>query len=128
MYGLILSLHIIVCLILVVIVLLHGSKDAGLGNTFGGGGQSLFGVRGPASFLSKLVAGAAGIFMVTSLVLSVISNRSILSSRLPDEVGSNKPVTNTTTQTQEKVLPVSPKTNVPIKVEIPAAANPEPPQ
>ena len=75
--------HIIVAVALVLIVLLQAGKGAGIGAAFGGSSQTLFGARGPTSFLSKLTAGAAVLFMVTSLLLTYIGSRSTGSSIVP---------------------------------------------
>ena len=58
---LIVTVHIIVALALILIVLLQVGKGGSLGAAFGGGGssQTLFGSRGPATFLSQLTAVAA---------------------------------------------------------------------
>lgn len=69
-------LHIIVCLFLVIVVLLQSGKAADLAGAFGGmGSQTAFGPRGAATVLSKATAIAAGVFMLTSLTLSVASTR-----------------------------------------------------
>lgn len=81
MYTLIAIIHIIVCLILMAVVLLQAGKGAEMGAAFGGSSQTIFGSRGAATFLSKLTVGAAILFMVTSLSLSILSReRSIASS------------------------------------------------
>ncbi len=67
-------LHIVVAIALILIVLLQAGKGAGIGAAFGGASQTVFGPRGPGSFLGKLTTAAAGIFMVTSLVLAVFSS------------------------------------------------------
>lgn len=70
---LILTLHILICIFLVVVILLQAGKGADIGATFGAGGsQSLFGARGAATFLSKLTTVAAILFLVTSLSLTGI--------------------------------------------------------
>ena len=70
------TLHIIVCFILVLVVLLQSGKGADLAGAFGGGStQTAFGSRGPASFLSKMTTIAAVVFMLTSIGLSMISTR-----------------------------------------------------
>src|SRR3989304_5686490 len=74
MYTLIVILHIIVSLALILIILLQTGKGADIGAVFGGGSsQTLFGSSGPTSFLSKLTAAAAVIFMITSLFLAYFS-------------------------------------------------------
>ena len=66
--------HIIVSAILVLTVLLQTGKRADLAGAFGGGGsQTAFGARGVATILSKITTGAAVLFMVTSLTLSILS-------------------------------------------------------
>jgi preprotein translocase subunit SecG len=68
--------HVIVCVFLVIVVLLQSGKAADLAGAFGGmGSQTAFGPRGSATVLSKATTLAAGLFMVTSLVLAVASTR-----------------------------------------------------
>lgn len=75
-YYLVSTLHVIVCFILILVVLLQSGKGADLAGAFGGGGtQTAFGSRGPASFLSKLTTGAAIVFMLTCIGLSMIGNK-----------------------------------------------------
>lgn len=74
LYYSIATLHVIVCVILVLVVLLQSGKGADLAGAFGGGAtQTAFGSRGPASFLSKMTTIAAIIFMMTSIGLSMIT-------------------------------------------------------
>ncbi len=64
-------LHVLVCVFLILVILLQAGKDAGMGLAFGSGGSgTVFGGRGAGSFLGKVTAACAGIFFVTSLVLS----------------------------------------------------------
>jgi preprotein translocase subunit SecG len=69
--------HVAVAVALILIVLLQAGKGAGIGAAFGGASQTVFGPRGPGNFLSKLTTAAAGIFMVTSLVLAIFSSQYI---------------------------------------------------
>ena len=74
-------LHILTSIALVAIVLLQHGKGADMGATFGGGAsQTVFGSRGAGNFLTKLTAGAAILFMVTSLTLSYWGTSQIGSS------------------------------------------------
>ena len=78
LYYAIVTVHIIVCVILVLVVLLQSGKGADLAGAFGGGAtQTAFGSRGPASFLSKMTTIAAVLFMMTCLGLSMMSTRTI---------------------------------------------------
>jgi len=66
--------HIAVAVFLILVVLLQTGKRADLAGAFGGGGsQTAFGARGAATLLSRLTAWSAGIFMVTSLLLSLLA-------------------------------------------------------
>lgn len=74
MYTLVVILHIVVSVALILIILLQTGKGADIGAVFGGGSsQTLFGSSGPTSFLSKMTAAAAVIFMLTSLFLAYFS-------------------------------------------------------
>ena len=69
-------IHVAVCLILIVVVLLQSGKAADLAGAFGGmGSQATFGPRGTATLLSKATTGAAILFMITSLSLSIVGTR-----------------------------------------------------
>lgn len=64
--------HILISIVLVLVVLLQSGRGAELGAAFGGIGQATFG-RGQSTFISKLTAVLAVIFMVTSLSLSLLA-------------------------------------------------------
>ncbi len=77
-------LHVLVSLFLILFVLLQPGARGGVGAAFGGaGGQTVFGGRGANTFLAKLTAGAAVIFMLTSITLSFFgsSSTSVMSGR-----------------------------------------------
>ncbi len=82
MYTFALIIHLIVCLFLIFVILIQSSKGAEMGAAFGGSSQTLFGSRGAATVLSKVTTIAAIVFMLTSLLLAVISVRkeSVMSS------------------------------------------------
>ena len=68
--------HVLACLILIVVVLLQRGKGAEIGAVFGGGASStVFGSRGAGNFFTKLTAGAAVVFMATSLFLAYSATR-----------------------------------------------------
>lgn len=68
-----LILHVAAAIFLILVVLLQTGKGAALGAAFGGSSDTLFGSRGPASFLSKITTAAAVIFMTSSFALSMLS-------------------------------------------------------
>ena len=83
MYTLIVVIHVLVSVILIMVVLLQSGKGAGMGAAFGGGSQTLFGARGQTTFMHKLTAGMAILFMTLSVVLATLSASS--QSALEDE-------------------------------------------
>lgn len=65
--------HVLVCWFLILVVLAQTGKGQDLASAFGGtGSQTAFGARGTATLLSKITAGSAILFMVTSLSLSYL--------------------------------------------------------
>jgi preprotein translocase subunit SecG len=71
------TVHVIVCIFLILVILLQAGKGGGMGAAFGGGGaQTVFGGRGAQTFLGKITAGGAAVFMLTSLTLAYQSSRS----------------------------------------------------
>src|SRR5438132_39963 len=73
MYTLAVVVHVIVCFLMIAAILLQAGKGAEIGAAFGGSSQTVFGSRGPGTFLSKVTVVAAIIFMLTSLGLAVLS-------------------------------------------------------
>jgi preprotein translocase subunit SecG len=77
MVYLVTTLHVIICFFLIIVVLLQSGKAADLAGAFGGmGSQTVFGPRGTATVLSKATTIAAALFMVTSLTLAILADRS----------------------------------------------------
>ena len=74
-YGIILGVHVLVCILLVLVVLMQSSKGGGLaGGAFGGGAETtVFGGRGAATVLSKATTVFGFAFMFTSLTLTLMS-------------------------------------------------------
>lgn len=70
MQSLILVIHVLACFILVGVILLQAGKGAGMGASFGGGANTLFGARGPATFFQKFTTIVALIFLTTSMSLA----------------------------------------------------------
>ncbi len=68
-------LHFTICFFLITFILLQAGKGADIGATFGGASQTVFGGRGPATFLSKLTTIFAVLFLVTSITLAHLSKK-----------------------------------------------------
>ncbi|HWR57798.1 MAG TPA: preprotein translocase subunit SecG [Thermodesulfovibrionales bacterium] len=93
MTTLLVIIHLLVCLFLIFIVLIQSSKGAELGAAFGGSSQTLFGSRGAATLLSKLTTISAVVFMMTSLLLAMVSVKggSVVKKTLPIEQKTGGP-------------------------------------
>lgn len=98
----IILVHVAVCLALILIVLLQRGKGADMGAAFGGSSQTVFGSAGAGSFLSKLTAAAAIIFMVTSLFLAFLFGKGATSSIMKGVGNSAPPTQQTQTQSQSQ--------------------------
>ncbi|PIQ82389.1 MAG: preprotein translocase subunit SecG [Candidatus Omnitrophica bacterium CG11_big_fil_rev_8_21_14_0_20_64_10] len=75
LHGILLTVHLILCLILIGVILLQAGRGGGLADSFGGGSaQAMLGSRG-GEVLAKLTAGVAAAFIITSIALAVLSAR-----------------------------------------------------
>ncbi len=70
-----LIVHILVAIGIIALVLLQQGKGADMGAAFGAGSSgSVFGATGSASFLSRVTAGLATVFFLSSLGLTYFSS------------------------------------------------------
>ncbi len=69
-------IHITCCVFMVLLVLIQSGKGAEISASFGGSSQTVFGASGGANFFTRLTAGIAGVFMVTSVLLTLAANQS----------------------------------------------------
>ena len=74
--------HYFICAFLIILILLQAGKGADIGAAFGGASQTVFGSRGPATFLSKLTTAAAILFLLTSITLAHMSKTTTVKSIL----------------------------------------------
>jgi preprotein translocase subunit SecG len=118
-YYAIILVHILACLFLIGVVLLQQGKSQDLASAFGGGGtQTAFGPRGSANVLSRATTILAGVFMVTSLTLSMVRPRS---STLLDDVKAPA-----ASPTPARSAGPAPATTLPAKSAAPAPGTPAP--
>jgi preprotein translocase subunit SecG len=109
MYALVMTIHIVVCIFLIIVVLLQSGKAADLAGAFGGmGSQTAFGPRGSATLLSKATTISAVLFMVSSLSLSILATRN---AGLGTSVLDSAPA---------RTAPAGPKTSAPVQSPAPA--------
>jgi preprotein translocase subunit SecG len=74
-YFVLVTLHVIICGLLIVVIMLQSGEAADLAGAFGGAGsQTAFGPRGAATFLSKATTWCAIMFMLTSMALTMHQN------------------------------------------------------
>ena len=74
MHTILIILHIIVSIAMILIILLQTGKGSDIGAVFGGDPpRRCSGLPGPPASWSKLTAGAAILFMITSLFLAYFS-------------------------------------------------------
>jgi preprotein translocase subunit SecG len=80
-YFMLVTLHIIICALLIVVIMLQSGEAADLAGAFGGAGsQTAFGPRGAATFLSKATTWCAIMFMLTSMALTMHQNSTAAST------------------------------------------------
>lgn len=103
------TLHVLVCFVLIIVIMLQSGSAADLAGAFGGAGsQTAFGPRGAATFLSHATTWCAIVFMMTSLTLSV--------KRAPNEAASTGSILE---QTQKSgTTPTKPAQTAPIQIPI----------
>lgn len=76
LFSVTLTVHILVGLGVIGLVLMQHGKGADMGAAFGSGSSgSLFGATGSANFLSRMTAGLATAFFITSLMLAYMANQ-----------------------------------------------------
>jgi preprotein translocase subunit SecG len=78
------TVHVIVCIFLILVVLLQQGKGADL-SVFGGGStQAAFGARSAATLLHKLTVGSFIAFIVTTMGIAVLQGSRETSSVMSD--------------------------------------------
>ena len=83
MFSLVLILHVFVCLLIIFFVLMQSGRGAELGAAFGGVGQSQS-TRSEMSGIGKATTVVAVLFMLTSLVLALLSSEKARESVVRD--------------------------------------------
>ena len=68
-------LHALTTVLLILIVMIQGGENVDITAAFGGVSQAAFGPRGAVSTMAKATWVLAGIFMATSLTLSIMASR-----------------------------------------------------
>src|SRR5450631_1499081 len=80
-YFMLVTLHVIICGLLIIVIMLQSGEAADLAGAFGGAGsQTAFGPRGAATFLSKATTWCAIMFMLTSMAMTMHQNTVVAST------------------------------------------------
>ena len=75
LYGLFIGIHVTACIILIAVILLQAGRGGGLSETFGGEStQTIFGAKASV-FLARATIVAAVLFLITSLLLGIMTSR-----------------------------------------------------
>jgi preprotein translocase subunit SecG len=115
-YFVLVSLHVLICGVLIIVVLLQSGEAADLAGAFGGAGsQTAFGPRGAATFLTKATTWCAIMFMLTSMALTMHQNTV--------GAGSGNSVLQQFSKTSKQTTPVTPAPVMPAPAA-PAPATP----
>jgi preprotein translocase subunit SecG len=119
MQTLVTVIHVSTCILLVLVVLIQSGKGAEISTSFGGSSQTVFGSSGGANFFTRLTSGAAAVFMVTSLTLTLMGGQSKKS--LFEGVPSTPPVSQkaapTTTTGANSTQSAAPQSTNPAEAE-----------
>jgi preprotein translocase subunit SecG len=110
------TLHILVCFILVIVIMLQSGNAADLAGAFGGAGsQTAFGPRSATTFLSRATTWCAIVFMMSSLALSL--------KRAPAGALAEGSILEQTPQSVP--APAKPKIQLPVQKPAPPPVNPQ---
>jgi preprotein translocase subunit SecG len=112
------TLHVLVCFVLIVVIMLQSGNAADLAGAFGGAGsQTAFGPRSATTFLSRATTWCAIVFMMSSLALSL--------KRAPAGALAEGSILDETQQSAP--APAKPKTQVPVQKPFPPPVQPQTP-
>ena len=113
MYTFLIVVHLFICFLMVAVILLQSGKGAEIGASFGGSSQTIFGSRGPGTFLSKVTVGAAVLFMLTALSLAILSKERSLFSVLKVQEKTGPPLETSPVSDEQTFDKVSPPMDTP---------------
>lgn len=113
MITFLLILHVVLSLIIIVAVLLQKSSSIGLG-AYSGSNESLFGAKGPASFMAKFTMFVGLLFIINTIILGVAytkhTQKSVMDTNIIDL--KQKPILNpleNNFNTDSLFVPLAPK-------------------
>src|SRR5579863_5384082 len=112
-YFVLVTLHVLICAVLIIVIMLQSGEAADLAGAFGGAGsQTAFGPRGAATFLTKATTWCAIMFMLTSMAMTMHQNTTAAST------GSS--VLQQFSKTSKPSAPAVPAPTAPASAPVPA--------
>ncbi|HEX9583910.1 MAG TPA: preprotein translocase subunit SecG [Gammaproteobacteria bacterium] len=112
MYQVLLVVQLLVAFALIALILVQQGRGADAGASFGGGASgSIFGSRGPATFLAKITALLAAVFFANSIGLAFITTQSVQRRSVVEQFQGEGMEQDT------PVLPQQTTSDVPVPVE-----------
>ena len=106
MTAVLLIVHMMIAAAMIAVVLLQRSEGGALG--IGGGGGGFMTGRGAANFLTRVTAGLAAAFFLTSLLLSLIATRPEKAPSLLEPVTTTLPAEKTPDTGKEPATKTAP--------------------
>ncbi|KAA3611325.1 MAG: preprotein translocase subunit SecG [Calditrichaeota bacterium] len=100
MYTFLVTLFVLLSFLMIVIILLQAGKGQGLAGAIGGGmaGQSMFGGRGAADFLTKATTYIATAYMVLALGIGLLykseaedTQKSLIQKKMEEQQANEQP-------------------------------------
>ena len=110
-YGLFITILVIVAFLLIAVVLLQSGKGGGMAASFGGSGSSadaVFGTRQAGNILTKASWWLGGIFLALSFVLQIASTRRTAPASVLDQTFSRPAQTAPAATTPAPGTPAAP--------------------
>jgi len=108
MTSTLLIVQFVLTIIIVITILLQKSSSIGLG-AYSGSNESLFGAKGPASFLSRATMILGFLFVVNTITLGYLYNQEKLDS-VVDNVKTQSLIPATQVKKPSPTIPVAPNT------------------
>ena len=117
MFGIMVTLEVIVSILLIIVVLMQSSKGGGLAGSFGGGSMgTVFGVRRTADFLSRATTILATMFLGLCLITNIFF--------LPGTGGGRESIIQRGTNPTSVPRPLPPRSGSPGQTQQPPAQQP----
>jgi preprotein translocase subunit SecG len=110
MQGFLLTTQFILAIIITIAVLLQKSSSIGLG-AYSGSNESMFGAKGPNAFMAKFTFVLGAIFVVNTIALGYVYNKSLKVSIAEDIQVQKSVVPKVPTTPQQPKAPSAPSTS-----------------